>query len=134
VNWGGPVFGYRRSGTRPDLRDTAPDPGDSAPYVPHSVLVDDAFDWGDDKHPNIPWVDTVIYDAHVRGFTKRHPQVPEGQRGTYAGLSSARVIDYLQDLGITTLQLMSVHHFVSEHALIQRGLTNYWGYNPTPRI
>ena len=130
VNWGGPVFGYRRSGTRPDLRDTAPDPGDSAPYVPHSVLVDDAFDWGDDKHPNIPWVDTVIYDAHVRGFTKRHPQVPEGQRGTYAGLSSARVIDYLQDLGITTLQLMSVHHFVSEHALIQRGLTNYWGYNP----
>jgi isoamylase len=130
VNWAGPVFGYRRSSdTVPDLRDTAPDPADSAPCVPHSVLVDDAFDWGNDKHPNIPWADMVIYEAHVRGFTKRHPLVPEEQRGTYAGMSSAPVVDYLRDLGITTLQLMPVHHFVSEQALIQQGLTNYWGYN-----
>lgn len=76
VNWAGPVFGYRHGdGTLPD---SAPDPDDSAPYVPHSVVVDDTFEWGEDRHPNIPWVDTVIYDAHVRGFTKRHPWCRRG--------------------------------------------------------
>ena len=127
VNWAGPragpVFGYHSS-------DTVLDPGDSAPYVPHSVVVDGAFNWEDDKHPNIPWVDTVIYETHVRGFTIQHPLVPEEQRGTYAGMGSEPVIGYLKDLGITSLQLMPIHHFVSEHSVIQRGQTDYWGYNP----
>ena len=93
VNWAGPVFGYG-----PGPHDTVPDSGDSAPYVPHSVIVDDAFDWGDDDHPGIPWADTVIYEVHVRGFTLRHPLVPEKHRGTYTGMGSAPVIEYLKDL------------------------------------
>ena len=123
VNWAGPVFGYHSS-------DTVLDTGDSAPYVPHSVVVDDTFDWEDAKHPNIPWVDTVIYEAHVRGFTIQHKLIPDEQRGTYAGMGSEPVIGYLKDLGITSLQLMPIHHFVSEHAVIQGGQTDYWGYNP----
>jgi isoamylase len=124
VSWDQAVFSYPFG--HPDRRNNA----DSAPYMPHSVVVDDAFDWADDRPPGIPWADTVIYEVHVRGFTKQHPLIPEGQRGTYAAMGSAPVIRYLRDLGITAVQLMSVHHFVSEHALIRRGLTNYWGYNP----
>jgi len=125
VDWAGPVFGYVRGGD-----DTVPDASDSGPYVPRSVVIDGAFDWGDDRHPNVPWTDTVIYDAHVRGFTKQHPDVPERQRGTYAAMGSAPVISYLKDLGVTTLLLMPVHHFVSEQAIVEQDLTNYWGYNP----
>lgn len=132
VKWKGPVFGYRRRRGKTELNPSDPvaDRRDSASSVPHSVVVDDAFNWGGDKHPSIPWVDTVIYEMHVRGFTKLHPGIPKKQRGTYVALGSKAVTDYLKDLGITTLQLMSVHHFVSEQAVIQRGLTNYWGYNP----
>jgi glycogen operon protein len=93
------------------------------------VVVHDAFPWGDDRRPGVPWADTIIYEAHVRGFTMRHPDVPPHQRGSFAAMGSAPVIDHLQQLGITTLELLPVHHFVAEHALIARKLTNYWGYN-----
>ena len=125
VNWAGPVFGYASA-----TDDVLPDGGDSGPYVPHSVVVDDAFDWGDDRYPKIPWIDTVLYDVHVRGFTKQHGDIPECQRGTYRAMASEPAISYLTELGITTLLLMPVHHFISERAVVGRGLTNYWGYNP----
>jgi glycogen operon protein len=124
VDWDESVFGYRVGGD-----DTVPDPRDSAPHVPRSVVVYDAFPWGDDRHPAVPWADTVIYEAHVRGLTKQHPDIPRHQRGTYAAMGSAPVIDHLRQLGVTTVELLPVHHFVSEHAVIRRGLTNYWGYN-----
>ena len=102
---------------------------DSAPYVPRSVVVHDAFDWGDDAPPHHRWRDTVIYELHVKGMTALHDRVPEELRGTYAGLASPAVIDYLVDLGITAVELLPVHEFVSEIALADRGLVNYWGYN-----
>jgi isoamylase len=112
-----------------DLVEDRPDPRDSAPYVPRSVVVHDAFPWGDEHRPRVPWDDTVIYELHVRGFTKCLPGVPEHLRGTYAGLAHPAAVDHLVDLGVTTVELLPVHHFVPEHGLLQRGLTNYWGYN-----
>ena len=110
------------------------DPGrknttDSAPYVPKCVVVSPFFDWGNQSRPRTPYHRTVIYEAHVRGLTMRHPAIPEHQRGTYSGLAHPAVIDYLISLGVTAVELMPVHHFVPEHALVARGLTNYWGYN-----
>jgi glycogen debranching enzyme GlgX len=102
---------------------------DSAPYVPRSVVVHDDFDWGDDAPPLRSWQDTVIYEVHTKGFTALHDRVPEQLRGTYAGLASDPVIDYLLDLGVTAVELLPVHHFVSELAVMRRGLSNYWGYN-----
>jgi glycogen operon protein len=105
-------------------------PGDTARYTPRSVVMgDDGFDWGHDAKPDIPWGATVVYEAHVRGLTRLHPDVPEHQRGTYAGLAHPSVIGYLTDLGVTSVELLPVHHFVSEVDLRERGLTNYWGYN-----
>ncbi len=124
VNWQDAVFGYRIGGD-----DLVCDERDSAPYVPKSVVAYDAFPWGDDRRPVVAWADTVIYEAHVKGFTARHPEVPAHQRGSYAAMGSPPVIDHLRRLGVTTLELLPVHHFVSEHVLVQRGLTNYWGYN-----
>jgi isoamylase len=124
VDWDDAVFGYRVG-----AGDLTPDDRDSAPHVPRSVVVHDGFPWGDDRHPNVPWADTVIYEAHVRGYTMRHPDVPEHQRGTYAAMGSPPVVDSLTRLGVTTLELQPVHHFISEHSVVQRGLTNYWGYN-----
>jgi glycogen debranching enzyme GlgX len=107
-----------------------PNPGDTAPFTPRSVVVgDDAFDWDDDRRPEVPWSSTVIYEAHVRGLTMAHPDVPEHERGTFAGLAHPKVVAYLKDLGITSVELLPVHHFVSETALLERGLVNYWGYN-----
>ena len=125
VDWDGPVFGYVLDGDEnvADLRD-------SAPYVPRSVVVDDSFDWGDDRRLHIPWHDTVIYQAHVRGLTKQWPGISAHQRGTYAAMGSAPVISYLRNLGVTSLLLMTVNHFVSERELVQRGRSNYWGYMP----
>ncbi len=105
------------------------DPRDSASLVPKSVVVHDPFDWGEDRLPAVTWPDTVIYEVHVRGFTMQHPDVPQELRGTYAGLAHRAAIDYLRQLGVTTLELLPVHHFVSEPALLRRGLSNYWGYN-----
>ncbi|HEY8828359.1 MAG TPA: alpha-amylase family glycosyl hydrolase, partial [Jatrophihabitantaceae bacterium] len=102
---------------------------DSAPCVPRCVLIHDAFPWGADHRPNVPWDDTVIYELHLRGFTQQHPDIPPGLRGTYAGLAHPAAIDYLRTLGITAVELMPIHHFVSEPELQRRGMRDYWGYN-----
>src|SRR4051794_26191418 len=118
------VFGYP-----PGKDDTHQDHRDSASLVPKAVVVADAFPWGEDPRPATPWADTVIYEMHVKGFTARHPDVPPSVRGTYAGLAHPAAIEHLQRLGVTAVELMPVHHFVSEPHLLRRGLTNYWGYN-----
>ncbi|HML95374.1 MAG TPA: glycogen debranching protein GlgX [Thermodesulfobacteriota bacterium] len=105
------------------------DSRDSAAYMPKSVVVDGSFDWGGDSPPGVPWSDTVIYEAHVRGLTMLHPEVPGELRGTYAGLASPDVISHLRSLGVTAVELMPVHHSVSECRLLENGLVNYWGYN-----
>ncbi|GAA4559756.1 glycogen debranching protein GlgX [Planotetraspora kaengkrachanensis] len=102
---------------------------DSARYMPKNVVVNPFFEWGNDRPPRTPYHETVIYEAHVRGLTIRHPKVPEEQRGTYAGLAHPAVIEHLQSIGVTAVELMPVHQFVPEHAMVARGLTNYWGYN-----
>src|SRR4029453_14070048 len=106
-----------------------PDGRDSAPYTARSVVVDSAFDWAGDRPPATPWHRTVLYEAHVKGLTARHPELPPAVRGTYAGLAGAPVIESLRALGVTAVELLPVHHAVSERALVARGLTNYWGYN-----
>jgi len=123
VDWNEALFAYRFAdpGTRND--------DDSAPYVPKSVVVNPYFDWGEDRLPRTPYHETVIYEAHVKGLTRLHPDLPERERGTYAGLANPVMIDYLKDLGVTAIELMPVHQFVHDDALIQRGLSNYWGYN-----
>ena len=107
---------------------TAPDPRDSAPHVPKSVVIDPSFDWGDDRPPGTAMSDTVIYETHVRGLTQQHPLVPAAQRGTYAGLASPAIIAHLTGLGVTAVELMPVHHFLPEPGLLAMGLTDYWGY------
>ncbi|MEV0145642.1 MULTISPECIES: glycogen debranching protein GlgX [unclassified Nonomuraea] len=102
---------------------------DSAPYMPKNVVVNPFFEWGNDRPPHTPYHQTVIYEAHVRGLTMRHPAVPEALRGTYAGVGHPAIIDHLLSLGVTAVELMPVHHFMPEHFLVARGLTNYWGYN-----
>ena len=120
------MFGYRVGDPDADL---TRDDRDSAPFVPKSVVVDPAFTWGDDRPLRTPWHLTVIYEAHVKGFTIRNPAVPKPLRGTYAGLASPASIEYLRRLGVTAVELMPVHHFVHDRHLVERGLTNYWGYN-----
>ncbi|MGX7679426.1 glycogen debranching protein GlgX [Jatrophihabitans sp. DSM 45814] len=102
---------------------------DSAPFVPRSVVVLDGFPWGSDRRPHTPWEDTVIYELHVKGFTALHPDIPAELRGTYAGLAHPAAISYLKSLGITAVELLPIHHFVTEPALQRRGAKNYWGYN-----
>ncbi|MDY7100329.1 MAG: glycogen debranching protein GlgX [Actinomycetota bacterium] len=109
--------------------DSAPNEADSAPAMPWSVVANPHFDWAEDRHPRTPFDETVIYELHVKGFTKQHPDVPAELRGTYAGLSYPTVIDYLTDLGVTAVELQPVHQFVHDHTLYERGLRNYWGYN-----
>jgi isoamylase len=109
--------------------DGVPDPGDSAAHVPRCRVVDPAFDWGGVRSPNVPWRDTIVYELHVKGFTQRHPDVPERLRGKYLGLAEPAVLDYLKRLGVTTVELMPCQAFASEQFLVERGLTNYWGYN-----
>jgi glycogen operon protein len=102
---------------------------DSAPAVPKSVVVDDHFDWGGDVRPHTPWTDTVIYETHVKGLTRLHPDVPDHQRGTYAGLAHPSVIAHLTTLGVTAVELLPVHQSLPETFLLEQGRTNYWGYN-----
>jgi isoamylase len=123
VHWNEAVFSYRFAD--PSAINTV----DSAPYMPANVVINPFFDWGDDRAPRTPYHETVIYEAHVRGLTLRHPDVPADQRGTYAGLAHPSVIEHLTRLGVTAVELMPVHQFVPEHNLQARGLTNYWGYN-----
>jgi isoamylase len=102
---------------------------DSAPFMPRSVVINPYFDWADDRSPRTPYHETLIYEAHVRGLTLRHPEVPPELRGSYAGLGTPAIIDHLARLGVTAIELMPVHQFVPEQRLAGRGLTNYWGYN-----
>lgn len=118
------IFGYVHGS--PEARSDL----DSAAYVGRSVVVRDDFDWGDDVPLRHRWRDTVIYEMHVKGMTALHDRVPEHLRGTYAGLATPAVLDYLNDLGVTAVELLPVHQFVSEPPLAERGLVNYWGYNP----
>jgi len=126
IKWHDSLFGYEIGHPDADLSFSELD---SAPFVPKSVVVDAQFDWGDDKPPQIPYHQTIIYETHVKGFTKLHPQIPEDIRGTYAALSHPVTIQYLKDLGITAVELMPVHHFIIDRHLVENNLTNYWGYN-----
>jgi glycogen operon protein len=136
LRWHDALYGYPVGGKREDL---GLDRRDSAPYLPKCRVVDTAFTWGADRRPEVPWHDMVIYELHVRGLTRQHPGVAQAQRGTYAALSSAPVIEYLRNLGVTTVELMPVHAFIDDRPLVERGLRNYWGYNtlgffaPEPR-
>jgi isoamylase len=123
VTWDPAVFSYQFGD--PGTRNT----DDSAPFVPRSIVVNPYFDWAGDRPPRVGYVDSVIYEAHVRGLTKLHPEVPEEERGTYLGLSHPAIIDHLTSLGVTAIELMPAHQFVSDDVLAQRGLANYWGYN-----
>jgi isoamylase len=109
--------------------DLAPDDADDAAAIPKCVVIDPAFEWEDDRPPATEWNDTVIYEVHVKGFTKRHPEIRDDLRGTYAALASEPAIAYLRDLGVTAVELLPIHHIADEHILHDRGLTNYWGYS-----
>ncbi|MGO9962339.1 MAG: glycogen debranching protein GlgX [Acidimicrobiales bacterium] len=126
IRWSDDLYGYVVGDARADL---SFDSRDSAGAMPKSVVVDPAFTWQDDRAPNTPWSKTVIYEAHVRGMTLRHPGVPEHLRGTYLGIASDPIVDHLLGLGITAIELMPVHQFIADRQLVDRGLTNYWGYN-----
>ena len=126
VDWSGPIFGYRIGDEEADLSYSEED---DAYAVPKGVVVDDAFDWDGDVQPDRPLHESVIYEVHVKGFTKRHPGVPEELRGTYAGMAHPAAIEHLQQLGVTAVELLPVHEFVDEGHLIGMGLVNYWGYN-----
>jgi glycogen operon protein len=126
LRWDHACFGYTIGADEADL---SFDERDSAPFMPKCVVTDSGFDWKRSVSPLVPWDRTVIYEMHVRGFTKLHPAVPENQRGTFAGLAAPKVIEYIKSLGITSVELMPVHAFVTDSLLIERGLTNYWGYN-----
>jgi len=123
VDWSQPVSGHVPG--KPNTLDAR----DSSAGVPRSVVVSDTFDWGDDARPQVLWRKAVLYELHVKGFTKLHPDVPPELRGTYAGLAHPNVIAHLKSLGVTSVQLLPVHECVPEGFLSERGLTNYWGYN-----
>ncbi|MFD4389464.1 glycogen debranching protein GlgX [Streptomyces sp. NPDC058486] len=123
------VYGHVRDWPQQHVADTVRDERDSAPHVPKGVVVLDDDDWSDDRRPKTPWQDSVIYEVHVKGFTARHPGIPEHLRGTYAGLAHPAAIDHLVRLGVTAVELLPVHQFAHEDHLLRRGLTNYWGYN-----
>ena len=99
------------------------------PTCRRSVVANPFFDWGDDRPPRTPWHETIVYETHVKGLTKRHPEVPDELRGTYAGLAHPAVVEHLKQLGVTAVELMPVHQFVHDQRLVERGLRNYWGYN-----
>jgi glycogen operon protein len=123
VDWDPAVFSYRFAD--PEERNDE----DSAPHVPRSVVVNPYFDWASDRPPGTPYHESVIYEAHVRGLTRTHPAVPEAERGTYLGMSHPAVIEHLQGLGVTAVELMPVHQFVTDAFHAGHGLANYWGYN-----
>jgi isoamylase len=136
VEWSDAQFGYRIGSPREDLSFSR---RDSAPGMFKCQVIDPGFDWDGDRPPNIPWHQTVIYELHVKGFTRLHPHVPPEMRGTYAGLSTPPVIDHLKRLGVTAVEFLPIQTFVDDRHLLDRGLKNYWGYNsigyfaPDPR-
>ncbi|MEI7034776.1 glycogen debranching protein GlgX [Streptomyces pratensis] len=123
------VYGHVRDWPEQQVADTVRDDRDSAPFVPKGVVVHDDDDWAQDRRPKTPWADSVIYELHVRGFTKLHPGVPPELRGTYAGLGHPAAIEHLTRLGVTAVELLPVHQFAHEDHLLRRGLRNHWGYN-----
>lgn len=126
IDWNDALFSYEVG--HPD-EDLSYNETDSAPFIPKSVVIDNEFDWENDKLPKIAYHQSIIYEIHVKGFTQLHPDIPEDIRGTYAALAHPVTIQYLKELGITTVELMPVHHFVADRHLKEKGLTNYWGYN-----
>src|SRR3989454_6816183 len=124
VVWNPAVFPYPLGGSDDVMEET-----DSAPFVPKSVVINPFFDWSTERWPNHRWHDTVVYETHVKGLTKLHPGVPDELRGTYAGLATPVVIDYLKNLGVTAVELLPVHQFAHDSHLVEKGLRNYWGYN-----
>lgn len=126
IKWDTSVFGYDVGS---DQKDVSFSETDSAPYIPKSIVVDTSFDWENDIKPDIPYSDSVLYEAHVKGLTILHPDIPEEIRGTYAGVAHPVMIRYLKELGVTAVELLPVHQFVADQHLIEKGLTNYWGYN-----
>jgi len=136
LRWTDAHYGYRIGAQREDL---SFDRRDNAAAMPKCVVLESAFTWGDDARPMVPWTKTVFYELHVKGFTVRHPGVTPALRGTYGGLASPVVIEYLRDLGVTTIELLPVHAFFDDRRLVEQGLRNYWGYNsigfftPEPR-
>jgi isoamylase len=126
VEWSNAIFGYEVGNSEEDLSFSEED---SAPFMPKSVVIDPAFDWEGDRAPKIPYHKTIIYEAHVKGLTQLHPDIPEEIRGTYSAIAHPVTIQYLKDLGITSIEVMPVHHFVNDGFLRDKGLTNYWGYN-----
>jgi len=137
LKWAPECFGYTIGAEGDDL---SFDERDSAPFVPKCVVVDPNFDWqGQPRSRGVPWDRTIVYETHVRGFTRLHPAVPEKHRGTYKGLAAREVVEYVKALGVTTIELLPVHTFINDSHLLERNLTNYWGYNsigffaPDPR-
>ena len=126
VSWADEMFPYRIDGSDEDLRR---DDRDNVAFAPLAAVVDSSFTWGEDSRPRTPWHQTIIYELHVKGFTQRHPDVPEPLRGTYLGLVSEPALDHLTQLGVTAVELLPVHHHAYEKFLVDRGLSNYWGYN-----
>ncbi|ABK75494.1 glycogen debranching protein GlgX [Mycolicibacterium smegmatis] len=122
-DWGQPLFSYNFGD--PDSRND----DDSAPNMPKSVVINPYFDWGVDRPPSHDYADTVIYEAHVKGLTQTHPDIPDNIRGTYAAVAHPAIVEHLQNLGINAIELMPVHHFANDSTLIDKGLSNYWGYN-----
>ena len=127
LHWDDACFGYTIGGDGDDL---SFDTRDSAPFVPKGVVIDPQFGWRtESSRQSVPWDNTIVYELHVRGYTIQHPQVPSALRGTFAGLCRPEVIDYIRSLGVTSVELLPVHLFVRDRHLLERGLTNYWGYN-----
>lgn len=126
LRWSDALYGYSVGSKRGDL---SFDRRDSAAFMPKGRVLETAFTWGEDRRPEVPWQDMVIYELHVRGFTMTHPGIPEHLRGTYAALGCAPVVDYLQRLGVTTIELLPVHSYLNDRHLAEKGLQNYWGYN-----
>ena len=127
LRWSDAVYGYTRGSREADL---SFDKRNSDTFVPKGIVIDNAFDWGDDRPPRTPWSQTVIYECHVKGLTALHPDVPPNERGTYAAVGSEPIIEHLRSLGVTAVELLPVQHTLHERGLLQRGLLNYWGYNP----
>src|ERR1700691_1483057 len=136
LRWDHSLFGYTIGSPDGDL---SYDGRDNANFMPKCRVIDPAFTWGHERRPNVPWERTIFYEAHVRGFTMRHPAVPEVDRGTFAGLMHHEIVDYIRSLGITSVELLPTHAFVDDDYLVEKGLSNYWGYNtigffaPQPR-
>ncbi|MFO7692918.1 MAG: glycogen debranching protein GlgX [Vicinamibacterales bacterium] len=126
ILWADEMYGYRIGDPAADL---SLDSRDNGAFCPLAAVGDSAFTWGDDRPPATPWHRTVIYELHTKGFTKLNPHVPEGMRGTYAGLGSEESLRYLTDLGVTAVELLPIHHHAYDRHLVEQGLSNYWGYN-----